>query len=140
MDGGVKEWQAIWTAMVNRIAGAARTQGSGRFRIGPPQVTEECKGAQSMATLTVEKRPQMCDGLLGKRVYLQFLGASTSTSSTSTDAGSKMGGVVAAIDDKAIVLQEGDRIYFIPWTSIRWVHPIVTSETEREELTGWMDR
>jgi len=93
-----------------------------------------------MATLTVEKQPLLCDWLLGKRVYLQYMGTSSSASTTSTDAGSKMGGVVAALDDKVIVLEDGDRIYFIPWTSIRWVHPLVTSETEREDLASRMGR
>lgn len=85
-----------------------------------------------MVTLNEEQRSQhLHDWLLGKRVYVQFSGAGS-------EHGAKMGGVAAALDDQFLVLHDEDRIYFVPWSSVRWVHPIVSSAEEREELASWM--
>jgi hypothetical protein len=83
-----------------------------------------------MVTLNGEKKPHLCDWLVGKRVYLQFF-------STNADPGAKMGGIAVALDDRVLVLQEEDRIYFVPWSSVRWVHPLVASPEERQQLASW---
>jgi hypothetical protein len=84
-----------------------------------------------MVTLNGEKKPRLCDWLLGKRVYLQFF-------ASGNDHGAKMGGIAVALDDHVLVLQDDDRVYFVPWSSVRWVHPLIDSAAEREQLASWV--